>query len=175
MGVDGETPPRPDGPPAVGQHPRALLHDTPSMADRTALTTVEDVADQRSYLFTAIDEHGAKEEVILVPCDGAGATDDVRAWINRCTHEAQRLDTGRGIAMRDGHIICPRHGSMFDSCTGDCDNGEAADTTLPEVEVVVDDGTVYLVDDGYTVEHEGGLDAGEDDDVGPGSTSHIGF
>jgi nitrite reductase/ring-hydroxylating ferredoxin subunit len=138
------------------------------MADGTALTTVEHVSEQRSYLFTATDPSGSEEEVIVVPCE-----DGVRAWVNRCTHERQRLDTGRGVAMRDGVIICPRHGSMFDSCSGYCDNGDATDTTLPQVDVHVEDGTVYLVDDGYTFEHEGGIEDGGTD--GPNSTSHIGF
>jgi hypothetical protein len=58
-----------------------------------------------------------------------------------------------------------------DACSGECDNGGAAGTTLPDVEVVVEDGTVYLVDDHYDFDHEGGVE----DDEGPGSTSHIGF
>jgi len=139
------------------------------MAAGTELTTVEAVAENRSYLFTVRDRHGTEEEVIVVPCE-----DGVRAWVNRCTHEFQRLDTGRGVAMRNGQVICPRHGSMFDSCTGYCDNGDAADTTLPKVDVAVEDGTVYLVDDDYTFDQEGGIGKGGDDG-GPSSTSHLGF
>lgn len=142
------------------------------MADGRKLTTVDEVRERRSYLFTAWDPHGSEEEVIVVLCEDEG--ERVRAWVNRCTHEAQRLDVGRGVAMRDGQIICPKHGSMFDSCSGYCDNGDAAETTLPEVEVSVEDGTVYLVDEDYSFAHEGGLDAGDGDD-GPSSTSHIGF
>ncbi len=172
------------------------------MSVRTRLTTVETVYENRSWLFTVRDQYGEPDEVVLVPCeDGvehgstgsrsgdddtgrrsassepsvADAPDDgVEAWINRCTHEAQRLDTGRGVAMRDGQIICPKHGSMFDACSGYCDNGEAADTTLPSVDVTVEDGVVYLTDDDVTFAHEGGIDDGGDDD-GPASTSHIGF
>ncbi|WP_247002169.1 Rieske (2Fe-2S) protein [Halosolutus gelatinilyticus] len=141
------------------------------MTNRTELTTVETVRDNRSWLFTIRNRHGDRDEVILVPCD-----DGVEAWINRCTHEAQRLDTGRGVAMRDGEIICPKHGSMFDSCSGYCDNGEAADTTLPSIGIEIEDGTVYLADDEATFLHEGGVDAGEDDgDDGPASTSHLSF
>ncbi|MFB6174312.1 MAG: Rieske (2Fe-2S) protein [Halobacteriales archaeon] len=135
------------------------------MAERTRLTGVGTVEEEGSWLFTARGPHG-EEEVLLVPCDGG-----VEAWVNRCTHEAQRLDTGRGAAIRDGEIICPRHGSMFDACTGDCDNGEAAGTTLPGVGVAVEDGAVYLVDGDYEFRHEGGID----DDGGPSSTSHVGF
>ena len=129
------------------------------------LTTVETVHDEGSWLFTVQDQFGEREEVILVPCD-----DGVEAWINRCTHESQRFDTGRGAPMRDGQLICPRHGSLFDSCSGHCDNGEAADTTLPGVDITVHgDGTVFLTDDEVTFVHEGGID----DDDGPDSTSHI--
>ncbi|ELZ03101.1 Rieske (2Fe-2S) protein [Natrialba asiatica] len=97
----------------------------------------------------------------------------VEAWVNQCTHEFQRLDRGMGAAMRDGQIICPKHGSMFDACSGYCDNGEAADTTLPSVDVAVDDGEVYLTDDEMTFLHQGGIDEGDDGDGGPSSTSHL--
>ncbi|WP_408957671.1 Rieske (2Fe-2S) protein [Natrinema sp. 74] len=154
------------------------------MSERTRLTTVESVHESRSWLFTIEDEYGEEDEVILVPCENhvengstssqPTAEDGVEAWINRCTHEAQRLDTGRGAAMRDGQLICPKHGSMFDTCSGYCDNGEAADTTLSSVDVTVDDGVVYLTDDDVSFAHEGDIDNGDDDD-GPASTSHIGF
>lgn len=142
------------------------------MLGATELTTVEAVHDDGSYVCTVRDNYGERDEVIVVPCgDGEG---DVRGWINRCTHEAQRFDTGRGVPMREDQIICPKHGSMFDACSGDCDNGEAAGTTLPAVEVTVEDGTVYLSDADYTFVHEGTI--GDDDgDDGPSSTSHIGF
>ena len=138
----------------------------------TELTTVDEMCDEGSFLFTATISFDMDEEIIVVPCeDGATGGTGVAAWINRCTHEAQRFDTGRGVPMRDGEIICPRHGSLFDPCSGECDNGQAAGMTLPEVDVAVEDGTVYLVDDEYEFEHGGGIDA----DDGPSSTSHIGF
>ena len=138
------------------------------MSERRELAAVETVHEDGSWLFTATDATGAEEEVLLVPCD-----DGVEAWVNSCTHEAQRLDTGRGAAIRDDEIICPRHGSMFDACSGYCGNGEAADTTLVGVDVAVEDGTVYLDEVGYSFAHEGGIDAGDDD--GPSSTSHLSF
>ncbi len=141
----------------------------------TELTTVETVHEEGSWLFTVRDQYGDCEEVMLVPCE-----DGVEAWINRCTHESQRFDTGRGVPMREGQIICPRHGSMFDSCSGYCDNGEAEDTTLPSVELTVHgDGRVVLSDDDLAFVGDGGIadndtDDGDGDD-GPTSTSHIGF
>ncbi|UPV73965.1 Rieske (2Fe-2S) protein [Halorussus limi] len=177
------------------------------MTGRTRLTTTETVRDERSWLFTVRDQYDELDEVILVPCEerevGEATADSadrqaadsadsgVEAWVNRCTHEAQRLDRGFGAAMRDGQIICPKHGSMFDACSGYCDNGDAADTTLPAVEIAVEDGAVYLTDDGYEFVHEGSIEDGgaeggengagdadesqDDDDDMPSSTSHIGF
>lgn len=153
------------------------------------LTTVEAVHDAGSYRFTAADGYGVEQEVVVVPCTGSdddgddsgdGGGDDappVAAWLNRCTHEPQRFDTGRGVPMRDGELICPRHGSTFDACNGGCDNGDAAGTTLPGVEIRVVGGDVYLVDDGYEFRHEGGVDDGDggDGDDGPSSTSHLSF
>lgn len=178
------------------------------MTDRTHLTTVEAVRESGSWLFTAMDQYGEPEEIVLVPCEDIGDAEDsndndssgVEAWVNRCTHEAQKLDRGFGAAMRDGQIICPKHGSMFDACSGYCDNGEAADTTLVSVEVGVEEGAVYLTDDSYEFQHEGSVEGGGDDSEGvgdeggdgeeesgeddgdddgdddmPSSTSHIGF
>ena len=135
------------------------------MASASAITDIENVPDDGSVLFTAEDRFTNETEVILVPCE-----DDpgVEAWVNSCPHESQRLDRGDGVAMRDGELICPKHGSLFDACSGDCDNGEAAGTTLRDVEITVEDGTVYLTDDNYTFLREGGT--GDD---GPSSSSHL--
>jgi nitrite reductase/ring-hydroxylating ferredoxin subunit len=150
------------------------------MDDADAVADVADVPEVGSYLFTVTEPSGREEEVILVRHGGdAGGSDGddaaVSAWKNFCMHEPdQRLDrgVGNGAAMRDGRVICPRHGSMFDAATGYCDNGEAAGQTLVEVDVTVRDGVVYLADEGLTYGHAGGID--EDDGL-PGSTSHISF
>lgn len=134
------------------------------------VTTGDEIPEQGSFLFTVEEPGGRPEEVILVH-----GTDGVAAWKNFCMHEPdQRLDrgVGTGAAIRDGEIICPRHGSMFHAATGRCDNGPAAGQTLVEVDVTVRHGTVFLTDDSLTFRHEGGI---EDDDGSPGSTSHISF
>ena len=135
------------------------------MASASAITDVETVPERGSVLFTTEDRFTNETEVVLVPCD---EDPGVEAWVNNCTHESQRLDRGDGAAMRDGELICPKHGSLFDACSGECDNGEAAGTTLRDVEITVEDGTVYLTDDNYTFLHEGGT--GDD---GPSSSSHL--
>jgi len=132
------------------------------------ITSVEEIPDGGSYLFTVREPDGSEEEVILLRLD-----DDVTAWKNFCMHETdQRLDRGMGAAVRDGGIICPKHGSIFDGQTGYCDNGKAKGSTLAEVDVTVQRGTVYLTDDGVEFAHDGGID--DDDDL-PDSTSHLGF
>ena len=131
----------------------------------TRLTTVEAVEDDPPYLFTVTNARGESEEAVLVPCEGG-----VEAWLNRCTHEFQRLERGHGASLRDGELVCPKHGSLFDACDGDCDNGPASGTTLGSVEVTVNRGDVFLTDDDYEFSHEGGTD---DDDDGPSSTSHL--
>jgi len=134
------------------------------MATRTHLASVDEVPERGSLRFSVEDAHGTEDEIIVVPCEEDRG---VAAWVNRCTHEAQRLDVGRGAVMRDGGIICPKHGSIFDACSGDCDNGDAAGTTLPSVEIAVELGEVFLVDDDYTLRED------DDDDDGPSSTSHL--
>jgi len=75
--------------------------------------------------------------------------------------------------MRDGGIICPKHGSVFDACSGYCDNGDAAETTLLSVDITVEEGQVYLTDEDVDYLWEGPAGDDDDDDDGPDSTSHL--
>ena len=135
----------------------------------TRLTSVEAVHEAGSSLFTAIDSRGDPEEIVVVPCE-----DGVEAWVNTCTHEYQRLDRGGdvGAVIREGQLVCPKHGSLFDTCDGGCDNGPAAGSPLVSVDVAVNRGTVYLTDDDYEFDHEGAIEDGDDL---PDSTSHLRF
>jgi nitrite reductase/ring-hydroxylating ferredoxin subunit len=133
----------------------------------TRLTSAESVESDPPFLCTVADGRGDREEVIVVPCE-----DGVEAWVNRCTHESQRLERGYGSSLRDGEIVCPKHGSLFDACSGDCANGPAAGTTLVDVDVTVNRGDVFLTDDQFSLVHDGGIDDGDD---GPDSTSHLRF
>ena len=144
------------------------------------LTTVETVRERGSWAFTA-REGDDDREVFLVPCvdepgEADGSADQpVRAWINRCTHEDQRLYREEiGAVTRGGSVVCPKHGSAFDACEGSCDNGEAAGTTLRSIDIDVRDGAVFLTDDDLTYLHEG-LPNDDGDDEGPSSSSHLTF
>ena len=144
------------------------------MADRYRLTSVGTVEEEGSWLFTARDSAGSDTEVVLTPCDRDGDS-PVEAWVNRCTHEDQRLYREEiGAVIRDGGIVCPKHGSVFDACSGGCENGPAAESTLPHVGIEVEDGQIYLTDDEMQYLHDGPAENdGEDDD--PSSTSHLRF
>ncbi len=141
--------------------------------DDVRLTTVDELPENDSFLFTIREHDGSKEEVILV-----NGGDCISAWRNFCQHETdQRLDRGFGAAMRDGEIVCPKHGSMFDACSGHCDNGKAKGSTLLSVDVTVEDGAIYLTDRTCEFSHAGGIeddDSDEDDDM-PSSSSHLTF
>lgn len=132
------------------------------------IASVDEIPRQGSFLFTVTEADGSKEEVILVRL-----SDGIVGWKNFCQHEIdQRLDrgVGGGAAVRDGGIVCPKHGSIFDAETGYCDNGKAAGSTLVEVEVTVNRGDVFLTDGDCEFAHTGGTGDGT-----PGSTSHLSF
>lgn len=46
--------------------------------------------------------------------------DGYRAVLNRCSHAGSRLDGGR---VRNGTILCPRHGARFSLTDGACIGG----------------------------------------------------
>ena len=144
------------------------------MTDRYRLTSIETVREEGSWLFTVRDDLGESTEVFLVPCEDETVDRPVNAWVNNCTHEAQRLHReGIGAVVRDGGIVCPKHGSVFDACSGYCDNGDAANTTLLSVDITVEDGQVYLTDDDVGFLWQGPADDDDDDDDMPDSTSHL--
>jgi len=144
------------------------------MTSRYRLTSVETVREEGSWAFTARDTRGEDVEVVLLPCEAAAAP-PVEAWVNRCTHEDQRLYREEiGAVTRGGEVVCPKHGSSFDTCSGACDNGPAADATLFDVGIEVDDGQVYLTDEELSYLRDG-LPDDDDDDSGPQSTSHLRF
>jgi len=140
------------------------------MTTRYRLTDVEAVHEEGSWLFTARNGRGEDTEVVLVPCESGSRP--VEAWVNNCTHERQRLHReGVGVVTRDGGIVCPKHGSVFDACSGYCDSGEAAETTLLSVDVAVENGQVYLTDDDVTYLRPGSAGDDDDDDDPPASTA----
>jgi nitrite reductase/ring-hydroxylating ferredoxin subunit len=141
------------------------------VSDRTEIAAVEDVPENGGYRFTVSERDGSLEEAFLVR-----TPEGVEGWKNFCQHETdQRLYRDEvGLVKRGQDVICPKHGSTFDACTGYCDNGEANGSTLVTVAVTVEDGTVYLDDREVEYLYDGGIEGDDDDgDDGPSSSSHL--
>jgi nitrite reductase/ring-hydroxylating ferredoxin subunit len=129
------------------------------------------VPAESSLLFTVEDrESGEEREAVLVDTD-----DEIRAWFNYCQHWRDvNLDTGDGAVIRDGELVCKRHGATFECDSGECTFGPCEGAVLDELAVRRADGGVFVDDDSYAFVRLGEAESDEDD--GPQSTeSRIGF
>lgn len=108
-----------------------------------------------STLLATIDADDHRREVILTRL----GDNEVVAWENHCQHWVDTpLDRGDGAMVRDGEIVCAKHGAIFERDTGTCVHGPCLGTTLDPIAVTTDDGNVYLAEDGWTVEELGPAD-----------------
>jgi nitrite reductase/ring-hydroxylating ferredoxin subunit len=129
-------------------------------ADR--LVAVDEVPDGGTLLFTVRSGFDREEAILTRLSDGS-----VHAFRNYCMHWTDvRLDKGSGAAVRDGEIVCQKHGATFDAASGYCDFGPCEGSTLDRVEVTVEDGAVYLTDEEYEFE---ALGASGEHDLSSGS------
>ncbi|RBI61892.1 Rieske (2Fe-2S) protein [halophilic archaeon] len=120
------------------------------MDEDSRIAAVDEVPADTTLLFT-VREGFDEEEALLVRDDG-----EVRAWKNYCQHWTDvRLDKGDGATMRNGELVCGKHGALFEADTGRCTYGPCEDAVLDEVEVTVEDGAVYLADDRYEFVQQG--------------------
>ncbi|WP_440007635.1 Rieske (2Fe-2S) protein [Halomicrococcus sp. SG-WS-1] len=120
------------------------------MDEDSRIAAVDEVPTDTTLLFT-VREGFDEEEALLVRDDG-----EVRAWKNYCQHWTDvRLDKGDGASMRNGELVCGKHGALFEADTGRCTHGPCEGAVLDEVEVTVEDGAVYLVDDRYEFVQQG--------------------
>lgn len=129
------------------------------------ITSVDEVPEDGTVVFRVRNgiEEAPVDEAILTRDDGA-----VHAWINRCQHWTDvRLDDGDGATVRNGEIICEKHGAYFETDTGYCNYGPCEGSRLPRVEVETEDGEVYLVDNDYGFVGFGPLD--KDDEMPQGT------
>jgi nitrite reductase/ring-hydroxylating ferredoxin subunit len=134
------------------------------MAATQRITALESVPAESTFLFRVADELGDEREAILVT-DGTESPDEgnVACWLNYCQHFTHiKLDKGDGAPMRDGEVICANHGAYFDADSGECTFGPCEGAYLTDLEVTVDDGDVYLVDDEYEFVGPGPIDDGGD-------------
>ena len=127
------------------------------------ITSLDEVPEDGTFVFRVRDEDGV-DEALLARTNGA-----IHAWINRCQHWTDvRLDDGDGATMRNGEIVCEKHGAYFETDTGYCNYGPCEGSRLPSVEVERRDGDVYLNDDDYEIVGTGPMD--EEDDEMPQGT-----
>jgi len=73
----------------------------------------------------------------------------VNAFVNRCGHLPVELDweQGRFFDHSGLYLICATHGALYDPETGRCLGGRCNGKGLEAVEVVEDDGQVFLVEE----------------------------
>jgi nitrite reductase/ring-hydroxylating ferredoxin subunit len=120
------------------------------MDAESRIVDVEEVPGDGDVLFAVTDGNVPREGILLA------LGDDVVAYENYCQHWTDvRLDSGSGAALRNGEIVCEKHGAYFETDSGYCNFGPCKGATLADIEVTVEDGAVYLTDDRYSFEHLG--------------------
>jgi len=128
--------------------------------DAPRIAAVEDVPADGSYLFRITDDGEEREAILVRLADG------VAAWLNYCQHYTHiKLDKGGGAPIRDGEIVCRNHGAMFEVDSGLCTFGPCEGAYLESVEVAVEDGAVYLVDEALDYAGDGPLPEEEPTDL----------
>ncbi|WP_227375814.1 Rieske (2Fe-2S) protein [Haladaptatus halobius] len=114
------------------------------MEDDHRIAAVSEIPDDTTFLFT-IRNGFDEEEAILVEQDG-----EIRAWRNYCQHWTDvRFDKGDGATVRDGELVCGKHGALFEADSGVCTYGPCEGAVLEAVDIAVEDGAVYLTDPEY--------------------------
>ncbi|MFC4358582.1 Rieske (2Fe-2S) protein [Halobium salinum] len=112
------------------------------------VAAVEEVPEEGTLLFTVRDGFDKEEAILTKLSDGS-----VHAFRNYCMHWTDvRLDKGSGAMVRNGEIVCQKHGATFDQSSGFCDFGPCEGSTLDTVDVTVADDAVYLTDEAYEFE-----------------------
>jgi len=135
------------------------------MDEQRRIAALEEVPAEGSLLFTVRDGFDLEEAILVRLADG------VVALKNYCPHWTDvRLDSGSGATVRDGELVCTKHGATFEKATGDCTHGPCEGATIERLEITVAEGGVYLTDEGYEFEHQG--PSGEHD---RSSRGRIGF
>jgi len=120
------------------------------MDEESRIAAVDDVPAGGSFLFTLRDGFDTEEAILVALADG------IVAFENYCPHWRDiRLDKGSGATMREGEIVCEKHGATFESDSGFCTFGPCEGATLSEVDIAVEDGDVYLTDDRYEFDGQG--------------------
>ncbi|GAA0244284.1 Rieske (2Fe-2S) protein [Haladaptatus pallidirubidus] len=120
------------------------------MDENRRIAMLSEIPDDSTFLFTI--RNGFDEEEAVLVTQG----DDVLAWKNYCQHWTDvRIDRGDGATMRDGELVCGKHGALFEADSGVCSYGPCEGAVLDPVGVTVEDGAVYLTDPDYEFVQQG--------------------
>jgi nitrite reductase/ring-hydroxylating ferredoxin subunit len=112
------------------------------MDEDRRIVAAADVTVDDTVVFTATAGFETTEGLLTRLSDGT-----VVAYTNYCPHWRDvRLDAGSGATVRDGELVCGKHGATFEKATGDCDFGPCEGAVLDTFDVAVEDGAVYLTD-----------------------------
>ncbi len=70
----------------------------------------------------------------------------VRAYVNRCAHVGVELDWMPGEFFDESglYLICATHGATYEPATGRCISGPCKGASLTAIDVLEEDGHVYL-------------------------------
>ncbi len=135
------------------------------MDEGSRIAAVEEIPEDSSLLFTVRDGFDTEEVILLQLADG------VVAFRNYCPHWTDvRLDSGSGATLRDGELVCEKHGATFEQSTGKCTYGPCEGATMEAVEIAVRDGEVFLTDEAFEFDS-----LGPDGDRDLSSRGRIGF
>lgn len=118
--------------------------------DRRIAATDEVSADE-TFVFTAKAGFETTEGLLTRREDGT-----VVAYTNYCPHWRDvRLDKGSSALVRDGELVCQKHGATFEKRSGDCNFGPCEGAVLDTFEIAVEDSAIYLVDDEWDAAEPG--------------------
>lgn len=97
-----------------------------------AIARESEVGPGSAFPFTDV---GTGQQSVLVRLENG----ELAAYSAVCTHQACV------VAYKDGKLACPCHGSVFDPAKGAAVLNGPANRPLPEVEIEVREGEVFLV------------------------------
>ncbi|WP_311173028.1 Rieske (2Fe-2S) protein [Halobellus ordinarius] len=113
------------------------------MDEERRIVAAEEVTADGTVVFTAKGGFETTEGILTRLDDGS-----IVAYTNYCPHWRDvRLDKGSSALVRNGEIVCGKHGASFAKDSGTCDFGPCEGAVLDTFEVTVVDGGVYLTDE----------------------------
>ena len=114
------------------------------MSSRRICPSADLVEGGDGFRFT-VSENGAEVPAFVVRFKGRA-----HGWLNRCSHMPVELDwqPARFFDTSGLYLICATHGALYAPETGRCLGGRCNGKGLVALEVVEDDGQIFVVEEG---------------------------